>query len=108
MLASEFLVTLCEARDKAPGMVRKLPNFVSNLFEALMGFLLDIEDEPLWHEVGGREGRGGGEGGIGRRELMEGEEQVHMTFTFALGDKGVRMSLLAMLKMYHAFVRDMV
>jgi len=51
VLASEFLVTLCEARDKAPGMVRKLPNFVSNLFEALMGFLLDIEDEPQWHEA---------------------------------------------------------
>jgi hypothetical protein len=25
MLAAEFLVTLCEAREKAPGMMRKLP-----------------------------------------------------------------------------------
>lgn len=24
-LAAEFLVTLCEAREKAPGMMRKLP-----------------------------------------------------------------------------------
>jgi hypothetical protein len=31
---------------------------VNNLFEALMGFLLDIEDEKLWHEV--RHGSGGG------------------------------------------------
>lgn len=55
-LAAECLVTLCEARDKAPGMVRRLPNFVGSLFEALMNFLLDIEDEPDWHRVrrGGR------------------------------------------------------
>jgi hypothetical protein len=44
-------VTLCEARDKAPGMVRRLPNFVGGLFDALMHFLLDIEDEPDWHRV---------------------------------------------------------
>ena len=48
-LAAEFLVTLCEARDKAPGMMRKLPNFVPNLFETLMMFLMDIVDEQLWH-----------------------------------------------------------
>lgn len=34
-------------------MVRKLPNFVATLFEALMNFLLDIEDEPDWHRVRG-------------------------------------------------------
>jgi hypothetical protein len=50
-LAAECLVTLCEARDKAPGMVRRLPNFVGGLFDALMHFLLDIEDEPDWHRV---------------------------------------------------------
>jgi hypothetical protein len=53
-LAAECLVTLCEARDKAPGMVRRLPNFVGSLFDALMHFLLDIEDEPDWHRVGVR------------------------------------------------------
>jgi hypothetical protein len=52
-LAAECLVTLCEARDKAPGMVRRLPNFVGGLFDALMHFLLDIEDEPDWHRVSG-------------------------------------------------------
>eukprot|EP00983_Pelagomonas_calceolata_P104504 1159036-Pelagomonas_calceolata.AAC.2 len=41
--AAEFLVTLCEARDKAPGMMRKLPNFTPSLFETLMLFLLDVE-----------------------------------------------------------------
>jgi hypothetical protein len=45
----EFLVTMCEARDKAPGMMRKLPQFADKLYEALMLFLLDIEDEVLWH-----------------------------------------------------------
>ena len=48
-LAAEFLVTLCEAREKAPGMMRKLPNFVPSLFETTMLFLLDVEDDPLWH-----------------------------------------------------------
>ncbi|KAK9810031.1 hypothetical protein WJX72_003666 [[Myrmecia] bisecta] len=49
-LAAEFLVTLCEAREKAPGMMRKLPQFIGRLFQCLLGFLLDIEDEPAWHE----------------------------------------------------------
>jgi hypothetical protein len=40
-------------------MVRKLPNFVSTLFEALMSFLLDIEDEQDWHRVRGRWGERG-------------------------------------------------
>eukprot|EP00878_Enallax_costatus_P012560 GHUV01013118.1.p1 GENE.GHUV01013118.1~~GHUV01013118.1.p1 ORF type:complete len:1009 (+),score=321.88 GHUV01013118.1:364-3390(+) len=48
-LAAECLVTLCEARDKAPGMVRRLPNFVPTLFDALMNFLLDVDDVPDWH-----------------------------------------------------------
>jgi hypothetical protein len=42
-LAAEFLVTLCEAREKAPGMMRKLPNFVPSLFETMLLFLLDVE-----------------------------------------------------------------
>lgn len=42
-LAAEFLVTLCEAREKAPGMMRKLPALVARLFHCLLTFLLDIE-----------------------------------------------------------------
>jgi hypothetical protein len=45
-LATEFLVTLCEAREKAPGMMRKLPQINQRLFQCLMGFLLDIEVPP--------------------------------------------------------------
>lgn len=42
-LAAEFLVTLCEAREKAPGMMRKLNDFPQQLFQVLISFLLDIE-----------------------------------------------------------------
>lgn len=42
-LAAEFLITLCEARDKAPGMMRKLPSFAEKIFQIMLNFLLDIE-----------------------------------------------------------------
>ena len=42
-LATEFLVTLCEAREKAPGMMRKLPQQLARLFQCLVFFLLDVE-----------------------------------------------------------------
>ena len=50
-LASEFLITLAEARDKAPGMMRKLPDFAPRLFQICVSFLLDIEDEAEWHSA---------------------------------------------------------
>jgi hypothetical protein len=48
-LAIEFVITLAEARDRAPGMMRKLPQFVHRLFMVLMGMLLDIDVDPQWH-----------------------------------------------------------
>ncbi|XP_076913709.1 uncharacterized protein LOC143572424 isoform X2 [Bidens hawaiensis] len=48
-LAIEFVITLAEARERAPGMMRKLPQFISRLFGILLQMLLDIEDEPAWH-----------------------------------------------------------
>lgn len=48
-LAVEFVITLAEARERAPGMMRKLPQFISRLFGILMKMLLDIEDDPAWH-----------------------------------------------------------
>ncbi|KAF9688592.1 hypothetical protein SADUNF_Sadunf01G0004300 [Salix dunnii] len=50
-LAIEFVITLAEARERAPGMMRKLPQFISRLFAILMGMLLDIEDDPAWHSA---------------------------------------------------------
>ncbi|ONM08183.1 ARM repeat superfamily protein [Zea mays] len=48
-LAVEFVVTLAEARERAPGMMRKLPRYVGRLFAVLMSMLLDVQDEPAWH-----------------------------------------------------------
>ncbi|KAL8136315.1 hypothetical protein V2J09_002316 [Rumex salicifolius] len=50
-LAVEFVITLAEARERAPGMMRKLPQFISRLFGVLMTMLLDIEDDPAWHSA---------------------------------------------------------
>lgn len=50
-LAIEFVITLAEARERAPGMMRKLPQFISRLFAILMNLLLDIEDDPAWHSA---------------------------------------------------------
>ncbi|KAK9272999.1 hypothetical protein L1049_017806 [Liquidambar formosana] len=50
-LAIEFVITLSEARERAPGMMRKLPQFISRLFAILMKMLLDIEDDPAWHSA---------------------------------------------------------
>ncbi|KAJ7976391.1 importin-5-like [Quillaja saponaria] len=48
-LAIEFVITLAEARERAPGMMRKLPQFIRRLFVILMNMLLDVEDDPAWH-----------------------------------------------------------
>ncbi|XP_031248967.1 importin-5-like [Pistacia vera] len=50
-LAIEFVVSLAEARDRAPGMMRKLPQFIKKLFVVLMNMLLDVEDDPVWHSA---------------------------------------------------------
>ena len=35
-------MTLCEARERAPGMMRKLPQYISQLFSCMLLFLLDV------------------------------------------------------------------
>ncbi|KAH7315386.1 hypothetical protein KP509_21G047300 [Ceratopteris richardii] len=50
-LAVEFLITLAEARERAPGMMRRLPHFIGNLFAILMKMLLDVEDSTAWHSA---------------------------------------------------------
>ncbi|KAF8055485.1 IPO5 [Scenedesmus sp. PABB004] len=83
-LAAECLVTLAEARDKAPGMVRRLPNFVGALFDALMHFLLDVEDEPDWHrgDTDAHEEDGAG-------ELFDGGQEFLDRMAIALGGKAL-------------------
>ncbi|VAI01411.1 unnamed protein product [Triticum turgidum subsp. durum] len=48
-LAVEFVVTLAEARERAPGMMRRLPRYVGRLFAVVMNMLLDVQDEPAWY-----------------------------------------------------------
>ncbi|XWS57867.1 hypothetical protein CRYUN_Cryun09bG0210100 [Craigia yunnanensis] len=50
-LAVEFVITLAEARERAPGMMRKLPQFIKRLFGVLMNLLVDIEDESNWYNA---------------------------------------------------------
>lgn len=45
-LAAEFVVTLCEAREQAPGMMRKIPQLNHRLFMCFMNYLLDVEVRP--------------------------------------------------------------
>jgi len=81
-LAAEFLVTLCEAREKAPGMMRKLPQFVQRLFGCCMSFLLDIEDDPAWHAAEDEKDENEGEG-----ELFEFGQECLDRIAIALGGK---------------------
>lgn len=61
-LATEFLVTVCERKDQLPQMLKRLPNFVQQIFEVLMPFLLDIEDVIEWHQASELEDEDSGHG----------------------------------------------
>eukprot|EP00899_Mesostigma_viride_P014218 jgi/Mesvir1/22798/Mv14182-RA.3 len=60
-LAVECLVTFAEARDKAPGMMKKVPHFADRLFRCLLMLLTDIEDDPDWHSADSEENEAAGE-----------------------------------------------
>ncbi|GJS46049.1 reverse transcriptase zinc-binding domain-containing protein, partial [Tanacetum coccineum] len=45
----EFVITLAEPRERPPGMMTKLPLFITSLFGILIIMLLDIEDQAAWH-----------------------------------------------------------
>ncbi|GMH40252.1 hypothetical protein BSKO_08156 [Bryopsis sp. KO-2023] len=61
-LAAEFLITVCERREQIPQLLKRLPNFIQNLFEVLMPFLLDIEDVIEWHQAAELEDEDSGHG----------------------------------------------
>eukprot|EP01023_Acetabularia_acetabulum_P020767 TRINITY_DN20853_c0_g1_i5.p1 TRINITY_DN20853_c0_g1~~TRINITY_DN20853_c0_g1_i5.p1 ORF type:complete len:1109 (+),score=260.05 TRINITY_DN20853_c0_g1_i5:163-3489(+) len=48
-MAVEFFVTLCESRDRAPGLLKKVQQQIEGFFTVLMMFLLDLEDVQEWH-----------------------------------------------------------
>jgi hypothetical protein len=83
-LATEFLVTLTEARDRAPGMMRKVPNFVQRLYNCLVTFLLDIEDDEDWHTAENEE-----DGGLGQGDLYEVGQECLDRIAIALGPNTV-------------------
>ncbi|GHP09304.1 hypothetical protein PPROV_000804100 [Pycnococcus provasolii] len=86
-LAMEFLVTLAESRDKAPGMIRKLPDFVNNLFQSLLLFLLDIDDDAEWYDVSGSnaDGSAGGNEDAGHGETYDVGQEGFDRVALALG-----------------------
>ncbi|KAL0479253.1 importin-beta [Acrasis kona] len=47
-LAMEFMISLIET---APSFVKKLPQFVDQIFPLCMNLMLDLEDEDEWSEV---------------------------------------------------------
>nr|XP_033514870.1 importin-5-like isoform X6 [Nicotiana tomentosiformis] len=50
-LATELLLTMVETRKRAPGMMKRLPLFISRCFALLLKLLLDVKDDPAWHSV---------------------------------------------------------
>ncbi|GFR44315.1 hypothetical protein Agub_g5527 [Astrephomene gubernaculifera] len=83
-LAVEFLVSLCEAREHCPGMMRKVPNLARSLFELVMGFLLDIVDDPAWHNAADDSNEDAGAG-----ELYDSGQEYLDRLALSLGGKAV-------------------
>ncbi|KAM5584469.1 importin-5 [Rosa sericea] len=50
-LAIEFVITLAEAGEQAPWIMRNSVQFVGLLFSILMRMVSDVEDDPLWHKA---------------------------------------------------------
>ncbi|XP_075092577.1 uncharacterized protein LOC107826958 [Nicotiana tabacum] len=48
-MAVSFVLKLLEGKEKALGMLQKLPWFTNTFLEILFNLLLDIKDEPHWH-----------------------------------------------------------
>lgn len=85
VLAAEFLMTLCEAREKAPGMMRKLgPDFTASVFNVIMSFLLDIEEDAQWHSGEREEDATAGEG-----DLFDSGQEYLDRLALSLGGKAL-------------------
>ncbi|KAK9862045.1 hypothetical protein WJX84_012004 [Apatococcus fuscideae] len=81
VLAAEFLVTLCESRDK---VLKKQPQLGQPFFSALLKFLLDVEDEPDWYNGDNDKHEAEEEG-----ELFEFGEECLDRLALALGGAGL-------------------
>ena len=83
-LAAELVLTLCEARQRAPGMMRKLPAAVARLFEVLLAFLLDVDDDEGWLRADTDAHLGDGDG-----ELFEVGQECLDRLALAMGGSAV-------------------
>jgi len=83
-LAAELVLTLCEARSRAPGMMRKLPAAVARLFEVLLTFLLDVDDDAGWMRADTDAHLGDGDG-----ELFEVGQECLDRLALAMGGSAV-------------------
>ena len=83
-LAAELVLTLCEAKARAPGMMRKLPAAVARLFEVLLTFLLDVDDDPGWSRADTDAHLGDGDG-----ELFEVGQECLDRLALAMGGSAV-------------------
>ena len=91
-LAIELLLTLSEARDSAPGMIRKLDALVGRLVACVVGFLLDIEEDAAWATATEEEHLDAGQG-----ELFEVGMEALDRLACSLGGKAVLPVLSAVL-----------
>eukprot|EP00958_Prasinococcus_capsulatus_P007362 scaffold689_cov375-Prasinococcus_capsulatus_cf.AAC.24 len=83
-MALEFLVTLCEGREKAPGMMRKLPQYIGRMLQVSLKFLEDFDDEQEWHASQDEAEEDAGQG-----ELYEAGQEALDRLALALGGKAV-------------------
>jgi hypothetical protein len=90
--AVEFLLTLAEAREKAPGMLRKAPQFVQRLFSCLLTFLLDVEEDDEWYTMEDEDS-----GGVGAGERYEVGQEGLDRLAIAMGGKTILPLASAML-----------
>jgi hypothetical protein len=81
-MAVEFLITLVEARDKAPGMMRKLPDFGTRFFKALLDCMLHIDDDEDWYDANSEQNNDAGES-----DLFECGQMNLDRLALALGSK---------------------
>ncbi|KAL0056152.1 hypothetical protein WJX82_008212 [Trebouxia sp. C0006] len=100
-LAAEFLVCLCEAREKAPGMMRKLPQYISQLFSCMLLFLLDVTDEAEWHQADSEQYEAEGEG-----DLYEFGQECLDRIALALGGKTMNKQVTGLVQMCKQGLQD--
>ncbi|KAK6802340.1 hypothetical protein RDI58_000120 [Solanum bulbocastanum] len=93
-LAVEFVLTLVEAKKKAPGMMKKLLFFTNTCFAMILKLLLDIEDEPSWYSTDSEHEY------AGETENYTFGEECLERFSAALGGKTIASIAMELLEAY--------